>query len=271
MIRKKELEFGMPTLIENRDIKEAAALCHELGLNFIELNMNLPQYQVDQIKKVQKLSALSEKYEIYYTIHLDENLNVCDFNTEVANAWINTVKDAIKIAKKLKIPILNMHMNKGVYFTMPNQRIYLFETYKEVYLERIKRFCDICEKEIGSEDIFISIENTNGYLPIQKKAIEILLESQVFSLTWDIGHSYVSGKMDETFLLEKKEYLKHAHIHDAIGTKNHLTLGTGEIHWQSIWDIINPYVERCVIETKTIESLRQSVTWLRKEYMKSEY
>lgn len=36
------LEIGMPTLIELPDIDASANLCHELGLQFVELNMNLP-------------------------------------------------------------------------------------------------------------------------------------------------------------------------------------------------------------------------------------
>ena len=34
------MDFGMPTLIENKTLEENIALCKELGLQFIELNMN---------------------------------------------------------------------------------------------------------------------------------------------------------------------------------------------------------------------------------------
>ena len=37
------LEFGMPTLIENRTLEDNIALCKELGLSYIELNMNFPE------------------------------------------------------------------------------------------------------------------------------------------------------------------------------------------------------------------------------------
>ena len=47
------LEFGMPTLIENKTLEENIALCKSLGLSFIELNMNFPEYQIDQMEKVE--------------------------------------------------------------------------------------------------------------------------------------------------------------------------------------------------------------------------
>ena len=43
------IDFGMPTLIETKTLEECVPLCHALGLQFIELNMNLPQYQLDKL------------------------------------------------------------------------------------------------------------------------------------------------------------------------------------------------------------------------------
>ena len=65
----------MPTLLELQTLEETAALCRELRLQFIELNMNLPQYQPDTLN-AEQLQAIAQKYGVYYTIHLDENLNV---------------------------------------------------------------------------------------------------------------------------------------------------------------------------------------------------
>lgn len=45
------MQYGMPTLIENRTLSENISLCKELGLNFIELNMNFPEYQIDKLEK----------------------------------------------------------------------------------------------------------------------------------------------------------------------------------------------------------------------------
>ena len=44
-----QINYGMPTLIETNTLRECAKLCSELGLDFIELNMNLPQYQLNKI------------------------------------------------------------------------------------------------------------------------------------------------------------------------------------------------------------------------------
>ena len=115
------LKLGMPTLIETNTIEECAALCADCGLSFIEMNMNLPQYQV-QTMDAYRLRKAAREYGIDYTIHLDENMNVADFNPDVAAAYRNSVIQTIELAKKLEIPVLNMHMIYGVYFTLPHER-----------------------------------------------------------------------------------------------------------------------------------------------------
>ena len=81
------MQFGMPTLIENRTLAENISLCKELGLNFIELNMNFPEYQIDKLENWEEFFKAAEGNGIYYTIHLDENLNIADFNPLVRDAY----------------------------------------------------------------------------------------------------------------------------------------------------------------------------------------
>lgn len=252
---------GMPTLIETRTLEECAKLCAELELDFIELNMNLPQYQLDKID-VKFFKSIADKYGIYYTIHLDENLNVCDFNPYVAEAYIKTVADTIEIAKQLDIKVLNMHMAKGVYFTLPDRKVLLFSEYKMQYLKSIIEFRDVCESAIGDADIKICIENCDGYEEFQKEAIELLLESNVFALTFDVGHNHGIGGTDEEFIMKHKNCLNHIHLHDAEGKNNHLALGMGEMDIEKYINLAKEQNCRVVLETKTIAGLRQSVKWI---------
>ncbi|WP_230397472.1 sugar phosphate isomerase/epimerase family protein [Novisyntrophococcus fermenticellae] len=255
--------FGMPTLIELNGLEETMVLCQELGLHFVELNMNLPQYQLNHLEKIEELKGLKDKYQLFYTIHIDENLNVSDFNPLVAKAYMETVKRTIQIAKKLEIPILNMHMNHGVHFTLPDRKVKLFEQYRETYLESITGFRDMCEQIIGHDDIHICMENTDGFMDYEKEAIELLLQSNVFALTWDIGHSNSCDNKDEAFIIKHEKQLQHFHIHDGNNKSDHMTLGTGEIDLNGRLDLAKMHNCRCVVETKTVDALRESIQWLK--------
>jgi len=258
------MQFGMPTLIENQTLEDNISLCKRLGLDFIELNMNFPEYQINKLENTAFFQQKAEEAGIYYTIHLDENLNIADFNMLVTEAYLETVRRTIEVAKKLSVPVINMHMNHGIYITLPDRKVPMYDRNFEVYMEAFRKFGAICEQSIGEADIKITIENTDGFRAYEKKAIEYLLESPVFALTWDIGHSKAVGETDEPFLMAHEERLFHFHIHDGITStrKNHLALGDGEIPLEERLQLAKRHHCRCVVETKTVEALTHSVKWL---------
>lgn len=256
------MELGMPTLIELPDLTDCVELCRELGLQFVELNMNLPQYQIGQTA-VDRFRSLRERYGVYFTLHLDENLNVCDYNPYVSQAYTRTVMEAVQAAKQLEIPVLNMHLSRGVYFTLPEKKVFLFDIYRERYLADMRAFRDRCTAAASASDIRICVENSSGFTGFQVEALDLLLESPVFALTFDIGHSCSAGGGDEAVILQRQNKLIHFHIHDARGTQNHLPLGDGDIHIPGYLALADRCGGRAVLETKTAEGLRKSVRWLR--------
>lgn len=273
------MQFGMPTLIENHTLEENAALCEALGLRFIELNMNFPEYQVDRLEQTDELVRIAEQHHLYYTVHLDENLNIADFNPLVTKAYLETVRRTILAAKAL-LPLrdrygdpaqpltLNMHMHHGIYITLPDRKVQMYERNFETYMQSFAVFRSLCEEWIGDSSIMMAVENTDGFRDYEKKMIAYLLESKKFGLTWDIGHSKAIREADVSFLMEHREKLIHFHIHDGTEAppRNHLALGDGEIDLDARLKLAAERNARCVLETKTISALKQSVRWLRNNW-----
>lgn len=270
------MQLGMPTLIENRTLEDNIDLCGSLGLQFIELNMNFPEYQVEQLERTDRLLQAAGKAGIYYTIHLDENLNIADFNRLVSDAYLETVRRTIAAAKDLlplrdrfggrrRPMILNMHMHHGIHITLPDRKVQMYERDFDVYMRSFAAFRSCCEDWIGDSDLMIAVENTDGFRDYEKAAISYLLESPRFGLTWDIGHSKAVREKDVPFLLEHQDRLIHFHVHDGRETppRDHLPLGEGEIDLAERLRLADNKNARCVLETKTIEALKKSVQWLR--------
>ncbi|MBQ8997492.1 MULTISPECIES: sugar phosphate isomerase/epimerase [unclassified Clostridium] len=65
------------------------------------------------------------------------------------------------------------------------------------------------------------------------------------------------------FINKNIKKLMHMHIHDAINYKNHLPLGRGNIDIKGMINIAIKNKCTCVLETKTIEGLRQSVKYIK--------
>ena len=256
------LAFGMQTLIELDSIDDHVAVCKNLGLGFIELNMNLPRYQLENIDEAMLMNAM-QRDGIFFTIHLDENLNVCDFNRCIADGYVTTVLETIELAKRLNVPILNMHISEGVYFTLPAEKVYLFDKYRDIYMDSMKIFRDKCVNAIGNSGIKICIENCGGYENFAIDSINLLLESDCFGLTFDIGHSHSASDADQAFILQNADRLHHMHVHDAVSSRNHLVLGEGEIDIAARLRLATEHDCRCVVEVKTVEGLRRSMKYLR--------
>ena len=249
------MDFGMPYLLEMNSIEECCALASELGLSFVELNANFPACQVDRLDPAE-LHCLEKQYGLYFTLHLEEECDPFAFN--------DTVRHGLQLATALQMPIVNMHFPKGVYITLPEERVFLYERYAQEFRRSLDELRELCVQELSGTTTRIVIENTSGWMAHEQRAIEYLLEAPVFGLTLDIGHSHGVENVDESFFRRHDDKLLHMHGHDALGRKNHLALGDGEINLHERFAWAQRRNARVVLETKTVEALRKSVARLPK-------
>lgn len=255
------MDFGMPYLLEMHSVEECCALAHELGLNFVELNANFPDCQVDRLDPV-LLHQLSKCYGLYFTLHVEEECDPFTFSQTVRNAWLKNMRRALELAAAMQMPIVNMHFPHGVYITLPERKVFLYDQYEADFYSALAEFREMCERAVSGTTTRIAIENTDGWKPHEQRAIEFLMESPVFGLTLDIGHSHGVEDADEPFFRQHDGRLIHMHGHDGLGRKNHLALGDGEIDLRARFDWAKRCNARVVLETKTIQALRTSVASL---------
>lgn len=259
----------MPTLIDVPKIEDEVKLCKSLGLNFIELNLNLPNYLSENIN-IDNLIKIANENDIYYTFHLASDFNPFDFNSSVANAFKDEMVNTIRFAKQLKVPVINMHLPKGKYLNVGNRKTYLFEEYSDIYYIRLKDFINACEKAVGNSPLKIVIENTDGFEKFQKDSLEMFLNSEVFALAFDIGNSFINKEIDEEFIFENLDKVVHLHLSDAISDKANLSLGTGEVDLMRYLLIATELNSSVVLEVKTVQALERSIVWIKKR-LRDEY
>ena len=258
------MKFGMPTLVECRDLEHCASIATELGIDFIEINMSFPQYQ-PHLLSVSEAKHVAAKYGVFYTIHADELLNPFDFNPVVQDAYFQVMKNTIRFAKELSIPVINLHLLKGVYVTLPEKVILLTDVYSEQYISLVKRFIAMCEEEIGDSGLVIAIENidSNPFTKSQIEALPLFMQSKAFALTLDTGHDICLDGKDRHVFEKYPQKLRHMHLHDCKADKHpHLALGCGLVNVEKSLDLL-ANDGTCVIEVKTIAGLKESVQYLK--------
>lgn len=257
------MKLGMPTLIEMDTLEDNISLCKELGLDFLEINLDIPQYQNLQADFLKKMMS---KHNIEFTFHLSEDCDIGHLNDLYRQAYIDSVKDIIELMIDINSRKINMHMSKGTYFSMPNEKIFLYKKYKKKYLQNISDFIRKIESMITNSSISFNIENTGDYdKDYICEAVDLILESKGFGLTWDVGHDYSSFGNDTEYLSMHEDKINHMHLHDAIDYKNHLQLYTGEINIKKCLSVAENNDCYVVIEVKSKDDLIKSVKKLRSE------
>jgi len=245
---------GMPALIEFESFEENARLCKTLGLDFIEINTNLPIY--NQFMNLNEIKRCMIEYNIDLTMHLSETFDPFDLDPVIRNARIKSFIHTVERAAELGVSLLNMHMSKGIHFTLPNQKVFLYEKYIEEYLRYVKEFKHIVD-DLGLK---LCIENTGIHdLEFIRRATDILLDSDNIFLTYDIGHDITSGYRDKLYYERHLNKIVHYHIHDATTISNHLELYTGDLDIDYYIKYAKITGSSCVIEVKSSKELIASL------------
>jgi len=252
-------QLGMPTLIEFDSLEENINLCNKLGLDFIELNMNVPIFTPEYISS-EKLKKLMIKHKIDFTIHLPEELDFTSFQPSMRRGHINRCKEAILWASSAGINILNMHINNGIYFTLPESKYWINEKYEADFLTL---FLDSYKEILLFADEYnvkVCIENTgNFFLPFVKKGIELIKELDGFNLTWDAGHDAKCHFRETTVFEKLAKKVTHMHLHDFNEKWDHQTVYTGIVPINERLHFAKKQNLSVVLEIKTSEALEKSL------------
>ena len=257
------MDFGLPTFL-GHDLEECAKMCSELGLRFSELSMDFPEYQPERVD-AGELSRIAKEYGIYYTVHLEGALNPWEINDRAAKAYTETVLDTLDLAKRLAIPLLNMHFHEGDCITLPDKKVCLYEMYPDEFKARLTAFRDACTKAVGDTGIVITIENTRSFMrEFVAEGVGLLLESPVFGLTFDTGHDAAQGFRQFPLIERNIERLRHMHLHDFSSVRgDHLPLGEGTLDIGRYLKLADKHNCRVLLETKTPEGVRRSAQYIR--------
>ena len=131
------------------------------------------------------------------------------------------------------------------------------------YMAAVNSFRDAVDAMLRGTQTRLCIENTEGFLPHEWNAVDVLLESPSFGLTLDTGHDFCTAGKDLPGFLKRRDRLHHMHLHDARGNAPHLALGDGEIDIPARLALAEETQSTVVLEIKTIDALKKSVARLR--------
>ncbi|MBR2965479.1 MAG: TIM barrel protein [Clostridia bacterium] len=218
------MKLGMPQLYEYERVEDNLILADELGLDFVELNLNFAHCRREMEEG--HLEALFRKYGLEATLHFYDEGDLATYD-EVADAYLSLLEKYASLGKGY-VKVINIHLISGPVVTISGVKNYIyekeFEEYSERLLKNLKRAEEICRKN-GMEMV---LENTDYLAKFVKKTYKLLKE-QGFKLNYDVGHDRVDGDflLNEVIPELNLEFTE-MHVHDSLGKKCHLAIGEGD-------------------------------------------
>ena len=68
---------------------------------------------------------------------MPEEIDLASFHPAIRKGNIERCCETITWAYEAGINLINMHINLGIYFTLPDRRVWIYEQYEELFLENI--------------------------------------------------------------------------------------------------------------------------------------
>lgn len=244
----------MPILVEFHSLEENLKLFQKLNLDFIELNLDIPYCFPENIET----NLLNNNN---FTIHLSEKFDVGELNNSLRKFYLSEIEKIISFGTKHNIFKYNIHLDPGIHFSLPDKKIFIYQEYLNDYLNAYKDSCDTLSKIASKYNATILFENVK-IESYTLKAIEVISNYENLFFTLDLGHNIRYGNIAKEQFLKYENKIKHIHLHDFNGSKDHQELFTGLLNTKEELDFCNKHNLDVLIEVKRKEELINSVNKL---------
>lgn len=245
----------MPILVEFHSLEENIELYHKLNLDFIELNLDIPYCFLENINR--KLLINNN-----FTIHLSEKVDIGELNNSLRNFYLDEIEKIVSFGTKVNIFRYNLHLNPGIHFSLPDKKIFIYEEYLDNYLEAYRKSCERLSYIANKYNVTILFENVKVE-SYTLKAINVIANYNNLFFTLDLGHNIKHENIAKQEFMKYDNKIKHIHLHDFNGTKDHQELFTGLLNIKDELDFCIKNNLDVVIEVKRKEELINSVNKLR--------
>lgn len=247
------MKLGMPQLYEFDTIEENLILCKELGLDFIELNLNFGYCRKEM--EAQTVCDLLKKYNVEATLHFYDEADFGSYD-EVVEAYLTLLERYAKLGNGY-IKLINVHNIPGPIVTISGVKNYIYDKEYDTYINRLINNLNKANKICNDNNIEMVIENTN--IPEYMIKTYKDLYNNGFKFNYDIGHDDNDNDMLLNIIKDIPLEFKEFHIHDGNRKTCHLALSEGNIDIKKFKNMATNFNAYVVLEVKQKSDLLKSV------------
>ena len=227
--------YGMPTDPSTDIVKEIGS-ARKMGFDFVELGMEPPEGNHNLLRKKSKaiLSGL-RRFDHPPVAH---SAYWCDLWTsydEVREAWIDVMKQNIRMAASLGCRKFNIHT--AIPHGMYNHSAKHWKHAIGVYISSMKEIV----RYASGKEMTIMMENMGPFGADFDEFSRIMSSVPGLKAHLDIGHAFLEGgmKMVRKYLRSFGKDVEHFHFTDNLGlSDDHIGIGQGIIDYYSVMELV---------------------------------
>lgn len=254
----RPIKIGMPVLMELDTIEKNIILCKELGLDFLELNINMLYCKPDEQMR-NDLILYKEKYDIDFTLHYYDTLDISSTSKHYRNYLYTEFSEIGKYLEGV-IHKMVLHLEPGAYMTIHSEKNYVYKADKD-YTSRTLNTLQTIRDILHTFGISIVCENV-PIAPFMENLYQTLNEHG-FMFCYDIGHNVIyNSYLFESFRKKYNLFVTHMHMHNVYNKRDHQELKKGEIYIPEYLEYAIEHKVDVVIEVKDIDNLRKSIDYI---------
>lgn len=219
------------------------------------------------------VSALDEdKRRAAVELHIQTMDTAEALGCEAIVMHIGHVPVDTRVDRELRRLYIAQQEDTPLYASLREQYVKDRAAHAQPHLDSVRRSLDTLTKEASRRGLRLAMENRYYYyeIPTPHEAHDLIREFSDLHFWYDTGHSQVLHNMGfipyRDWLNGLSARLIGIHLHDVIGTRDHLICGLGEVDWPWVREHLKPDTFRtCEFDWYfEAEHLRQGVEFLDK-------
>ncbi len=252
------MKLGMPILYEFSTIEENFKLAQELGLDFVELNLNFGYCR--KALEDGTIKNLLKRYKLETTLHFFDEADFASYQ-EVVDGYMSLLNKYVSLGEGF-INMVNVHNNPGPVSTISGIKHFIYEKEYPEFIARLLANLNKAKALCNEKGARFVIENTD-IAPTATYMAKVMKDEfeAGFRFNYDIGHDNVCGYLVRDLLRTLPLEFDEFHFHDGNEKKCHLSLGEGTMNerleeFKALAEANEAYV---LLEVKSKEDLIKTV------------
>ena len=201
------------------------------------LNLDMSPERMKK-KTIHGIKKLAKKKKVRTSFRAPKDLDFLSLHHNIHQAVMSRTIEVVELAQALDAESVVFSIPPRIRLPHPDGFLPITEVYPKEIRDALSRSLHILYA--FSDGIDVCISNTPGLMtdPVVNACLKEFIKKEQLWLCLDIGNLFRSDANELNYFVRNRKSIRHCFLHDADQTGDHLPLGSGEIEFKPLLEIL---------------------------------